>query len=427
MGLACGGILSLGGYGWHERARRPVFHRPVMSNWALTFLSHDGAGLALAAAVLLVAVIAWRSGKGFRIGALVLLAIGASMAAGATFHLIQVARTRAQHPPPGKMVDIGGYRLHLLAEGDAHGRPAIVWMPGGHSAGFYFHHLHRALREEARSILIDRPGMGWSDAGPFPRTTSGEAEEVVRALHQAGERGPFILVGHSFGGLLVANIARRHPELTAAVVLLDATPPDAINYAPSNPFLRQMKSSALLAAAQRLLGIHSRTAQRLWGKETALGAQRIEDLVRESIGKPLDDVRAIEENSRSNAANFSMFGELAPGRLTWDSVVYDGELNGLPVYLVAPQEMPEFKDTSRGMLRENGANSLESRDLQRLRNFYMRARERYMAVSDESRRIVTPAGTGHNFPYEAPEFVVDTLRRVLMEAGSAQEVAAKGH
>ncbi len=399
-----------------------------MENAALAFLSHDWAGLCFSALFLIAGGSSWRLGRGrhrkLRVAGALLLGIGSMMAAGATYHLVYMIGVRNEHPAPGKLVDIGGYRLHVLAEGKAHGKPAIVWMPGAHSAGFYFHHLHRALRGETRSILVDRPGMGWSDIGPFPRTTPLEAEEVVEALRRAGERGPFILVGHSFGGLLVANIARRHPDLAAAVVLLDATPPDAINYAPSNPFLRQMRVDALLATVQRLFGIHSRTAERLWGRETALDAQRIESLVEERIGKPLHDVRAIEEGARANAANFSIFAELAPGRLSWDAVVYDGELGDVPVYLVAPQEMPELGGASQRMMREEGENSLQSRDMRRLQRFYARARERYMAVSSRAQRIVTPSGTGHNYPYEAPQFVVDALRQVLRDTPSRLDVAA---
>ena len=91
---------------------------------------------------------------------------------------------------PGKLVDVGGDRMHVLAEGEAHGQATVVWMPGAHEAGYALYHLDAGMRREARSILIDRPGSGWSDPGPFPRTTAAEAEEVVRALERAGEKGP---------------------------------------------------------------------------------------------------------------------------------------------------------------------------------------------------------------------------------------------
>ena len=385
-----------------------------MENLALAFFSHDWAGLVIAGIVGVAALVCLQRRRSWlTVCGYALLSVAALMTAGSVYHLVHMAAIRAKHPAPGKLVDVGGYRIHVLAEGDAHGRPAIVWMPGAHSAGFYLHHLHRRLRGEARSILIDRPGMGWSDIGPFPRSTALEATEIVTALEQAGERGPFILAGHSFGGLLVANIARQRPDLVAAVVLLDATPPDAINYAPANPFLSQMRRDALLGSVQRLFGIHAQTAERLWGKETALDARRIMGLVEQELGSALTEVRAIEDGSRAGAANASIFDELRAGGLGWDATVYDGELGDLPVYLVAPRDQVELKGAAQEMVEQSGANSLQQREMQRLQNFYARTRERYMAVSTRTQRVVTPVGTGHNYPYEAPQFVVETLRKVM--------------
>lgn len=136
----------------------------------------------------------------------------------------------ASRPPMGELVDVGGYRMHILAEGQSRGRPTIVWIPGGHAPGLGFYGHHKQMRSETRSILFDRPGTGWSDTGPFPRRTAKEAEELATLLEQAKEPGPFILVGHSYGGLLAANFARRFPKKTAAVILLDATQPDSLVY-----------------------------------------------------------------------------------------------------------------------------------------------------------------------------------------------------
>lgn len=393
-----------------------------MKDLSLSFISHDWAGLPMAAVVLLAGWLGVRWGRRRRWTAALgyaALGLGALMVFGSLYHLVYMTDVRAKHPVPGKLVDVGGYRLHMLAEGEARGRPAIVWMPGGHSAGFYLHHLHRALRTEARSILIDRPGMGWSDIGPFPRTTPLESAEIVAALEGSGEKGPFVLAGHSFGGLLVANVARRRPDLVAAVVLIDATPPDAINYAPSNPFLDDMRRGAMLGGVQRLFGIHAETARRLWGEETELGAQRINRLVEERLGKPLEDVRAIEDGARSSAATASIYDELALGGLGWDAAVYDGELGDLPVYLVAPREQLEFKGASQRMAKESGANALQAQDMHRLQKFYAHSRERFMATSTKAQRVVAPSGTGHNFPYEKPEFVVETMRKVLSDVAEA--------
>ncbi len=179
----------------------------------LALLSRDWAGLVIAGAVLAVAwLLAIALGGRWWLGA------GGVVAAVLVFaslrHQALLAAARRAQPPPGRKIDLGGYRVHLLAEGSTPaGRAPVVWFAGGHASGYAIHHLHRAFRGETRSILIDRPGTGWSDAGPFPRSTAREADEMVLALERAGEKGPFIWAGHSFGGLLAANIARRRPDL----------------------------------------------------------------------------------------------------------------------------------------------------------------------------------------------------------------------
>jgi len=201
-----------------------------MQSWRdplLRLLSRDWAGLPVALMVaalfsLPAAVVGGATGIALALlGGL--LALG--LAAASLRHLLALARARRDHPPPGRLIDIGGYRVHLLAEGQARdGRPPVIWFAGGHASGLAIHHLHRAFRDATRSILIDRPGTGWSDVGPFPRSTAREAHEVVLTLERAGERGPFVWAGHSFGGLLAANVARRRPDLVHTLVLLDPTP-----------------------------------------------------------------------------------------------------------------------------------------------------------------------------------------------------------
>ncbi len=398
-----------------------------MSNALHVLLSQDWAGLVIALAVALVGGASWwwghrAGGRWRRRSGLGLLVVAALLAAGAVVHIVRVAGARADHPPPGQLVDMGGYRIHVLAEGEARGRPAVVWLPGGHSAGLYLHHLHEGLAREARSVLIDRPGTGWSDVGPFPRSTALEAEEIVEALERAGERPPFVLAGHSFGGLLVANVARRYPELAAAVVLLDPTPPDTIIYAPHNPVLGGMRAGILASAVLSLFGIGEATLAGAGSAETDPEMTRILRLMEERLGAELiASLRAIESGTRARVATASIFAELSPEGMAsrgWDTVVYDGDLGDLPLYPVTPGDMGDAEAFFRTMAEANDAVG-EQRFEERLRRFYELTRQRYLAASSRSERIVTPAGTGHNFPYETPGFVIDVIRRVLDETGRA--------
>lgn len=392
-----------------------------LGNLVLSFLSHDWAGLVLASVVASLGISSVRvtrakgAPRATAIGYAV-LGIAGLLALGSIYHLIYVARVRSQYAPPGTLVDIGGYRLHVLAEGDARGKPTIVWMPGSHGGGFYVHHLHRMFRGEARSILIDRPGSGWSDIGPFPRTSAVESVEVIAALEKSGENGPFVLVGHSLGGLLVANIARRRPDLIAGIVLLDATPPDTINYAPPNPMLTRRRGPALWSATKRLFGLHPVMQPQ---PNPNPDMRRLDDIIAKQLGAAQEQVQAIEgAGTRAICAGASIFDELSPGGLGWHTSVYDGDLGNLPLFLVAPRDLNESEALMVAQLmgaRPDANSSAYGVDTTRLLRFYARSRERYLAASSRSERIYSPAGTGHNFPYEAPETVVDAVRRMLLE------------
>lgn len=128
-------------------------------------------------------------------------------------------------PPPGNLVDIGGYRLHLFCEGA--GSPTVVLSAGAGDFSVDWALVRPTISKLARVCSYDRAGEAWSDAGPVPRTLRQEAYELHLALNKAGEHGPYILVGHSLGGLTMRIYAERFPDEVAGVVLVDATSEDA--------------------------------------------------------------------------------------------------------------------------------------------------------------------------------------------------------
>lgn len=313
-------------------------------------------------------------------------------------------------PPPGQLIDVGGYRLHLLAEGDARGEPTVVWIPGGHAQGHGFYNFHKVFRAETRSILFDRAGTGWSDVGPFPRTTGREAVELATLLARAGERGPFVMIGHSYGGLLAANFARRFRDRTAAVVLLDPTPPDVLIYA---PVFGKTVGAGLVASGERaglakLFGLWRDPTDRMIAAGGDYG--RILGLVRDALADVGPAMRANDARPAGDFAGGSIFREFTAARVLEEAehlMVYDGELQDVPVYLVIPA------DDFEASVRQMGIPADQS---PRVINFLRHARQRYLATSNRGRLLHPPSGTGHNFPFEAPDFVVTTIRQVLGES-----------
>ena len=126
--------------------------------------------------------------------------------------------------PAGRLVDVGGYRVHLWCTGtSAPDRPTIVLSAGGGDFATDWSLVQVPLSDSSRVCSYDRPGSGWSDPGPYPRTLRQEAAELRLTLDRGGERPPYVLVGHSIGAFVVRLFAGNHPDDVIGVVLVGPT------------------------------------------------------------------------------------------------------------------------------------------------------------------------------------------------------------
>ena len=389
-----------------------------MTNPIYSLLSHSWSGLLVAASVGALGLVILRLARpatrrwirfvGWAVCAVaVLLAIGAAITMG------RIQRAMAAFPPPGRLVDVGGYRMHIQAEGDAKGGPTVVWIVGAHEAGLNLNHLHKVMREETRSILFDRPGTGWSDAGPYPRRTSREADELATLLDRSGEKGPFVLIGHSYGGLLAANFARRYPARTAALVMADGTPPDVFMYLPDG------------GGPEIPAGIVRRGRSAAWMKMFAISPAWFASapagppdtamvrLLHTIDERQADVAPALRATSTApDWATVSIFEEWLDPKAVADIMVYDGELGDLPVYVVTP--------AGKAKPEEVWAIGVTEAETERARQFLEQSRMRYVRISSKSELIHTPDGTGHNYPYETPEFLLEVVRRAVAARDSTR-------
>ena len=131
---------------------------------------------------------------------------------------------------PGRLVDIGGHRLHIHCTGE--GTPTIIFDSGVGGFSLEWSRIQSALAQRTRVCSYDRAGYGWSDPGPLPRTSERITRELHTLLLRAGVAGPYIIAGHSFGGYNAQLFASNYPNETAGLVLIDASHPEQIERLP---------------------------------------------------------------------------------------------------------------------------------------------------------------------------------------------------
>ena len=152
---------------------------------------------------------------------------------GAIFQFVTTRINDKSYPPPGKLVDVGGYRLHLRSAGN--GGPTVVMDAGLGGASISWSLVQPEIAKFTTVCTYDRAGMGWSDVGPRPRTSQQIVKELHTLLRNGGIKKPYVLVGHSSGGFNMLLYARQYPDEVAGLVLVDASHERQLERFPNPP------------------------------------------------------------------------------------------------------------------------------------------------------------------------------------------------
>jgi pimeloyl-ACP methyl ester carboxylesterase len=306
----------------------------------------------------------------------VLVAMAVAAVAGAIYERIAAAHDRARHPPPGTLVDVGGYRLHLHCVGSG---STVVLEAGGGASSLVWRRVQDELASFARVCAYDRAGIGWSDPSPRPPTPTNISEDLLRLLERGGLGSPYVLVGHSLGGLYAQAFAFRYSDLVAGLVLVDSPHPDqALRNPPEvGRAMGRLAQMARLGSAAVRLGL-----ARLGGWGTADG-------VGGTSGAPLT-----AEWLTTSAAELDSFPESClQVRAAWHPV-------SAPVIVL-----------THG--REDHIFPFVSEDANRAHEqLFAELQRELVRLSPEGRQVIVP-GAGHMIPLDAPEVVVRAVRDVL--------------
>ncbi|MCC7448108.1 MAG: alpha/beta hydrolase [Anaerolineae bacterium] len=151
--------------------------------------------------------------------------------AGTIYETVAEAADIQAYPLSGQLVDVGGYRLHINCTGT--GSPTVVIDAGWGDWSLKWSPVQREVAKTTQVCTYDRAGMGYSEAGPLPRNAAQFATELHTLLERANIQGPYVLVGHSLGGLPVRVFVRNYPTGVAGVVLIDSMSPRQMTQPPT--------------------------------------------------------------------------------------------------------------------------------------------------------------------------------------------------
>lgn len=138
------------------------------------------------------------------------------------------AREARSYGPPGRLVPVepGAFRLHLDCAGQ--GSPTVVLIHGLQGSYLDWYLVQPRIAQFTRVCTFERAGYGWSEPSPRPRVPSAMAEELHDALQAAGEKPPFVVVGHSFGTVNAEMFAYKFPDAVSGLVLVDGVLPEML-------------------------------------------------------------------------------------------------------------------------------------------------------------------------------------------------------
>ena len=173
-------------------------------------------------------------------------------AVGGAYETYRETVDRANYPMPGRLVDVGGHKLHINCTGT--GSPTVVLEPGLGEPSTAMAWIAPDVAATTRVCVYDRAGRGWSESAAAPQDGAQVATDLHTLLDGAGEHGPYVLAGHSAGGLYVLNFAHLYPDQVAGVVLLDSMSPQQYEKIADWPMFYEMfrRASAVLPSLSRL-------------------------------------------------------------------------------------------------------------------------------------------------------------------------------
>jgi pimeloyl-ACP methyl ester carboxylesterase len=311
-------------------------------------------------------------------------------AAGAACQAFSERRDRRRFPQVGRSIDAGGFTLNLNCTGK--GTPTVILESGLGIPAVGWQLVQPGIAQVATVCSYDRAGYGWSDPGPFPRTSREIALELHALLRNAHISPPYILVGHSFGGFNVRLFHQLFPQEVAGVVFVDASQEDqelkmrrSIREANAKD-LRQLHRMDSVIGPLINFGIARAGMTRSMDAQNLPAGLR-DELTYLQLQRKYVDAILSEENSFEDSA---------------DQVRGSGTLGNLPVIALtagAFTDIPGVPKEDSGEFFASWAGELQPR---------------LAHLSSRGRQLVL-LNSHHLIPFEQPLAIVDAVKEVIAE------------
>lgn len=307
-------------------------------------------------------------------------AAAALWAASTAYQRVAEARDRRRFPPPGRLVGVGprGRKLHLVTAGD--GEPTVVIIPALADNVLLWMRVLEGVAAETRACVYDRAEVGWSDPPPrWRRTPDLMAADLHALLAAAGVPPPYIVVGHSVGGIVARRFYAQRPDLVAGMVLVESSHEEQPRRFGAQDWRRGPIFHIKVAARRqaRILGAR-RFAERL-----GLLRDFDADIAREVLPEHADAYRAIMLSTRFRRA---VVAEVLMMTHTWGS---PPELGSTPLTVLTAARQPSS-----------------------VKSAWMEMQDELAALSSDSRHV-TVADAGHYMHLDLPDVVVTEIRKLV--------------
>jgi pimeloyl-ACP methyl ester carboxylesterase len=294
------------------------------------------------------------------------------------------------------MVDVGGYRLHINCQGSAEpGVPTIVVEAGAGEFSLGWDQVQREVAQLARICTYDRAGLGWSERGPNPRTAPHIVQELDALLTAAGVATPYVLVGHSMGGLYVRLYAHEHPDQVAGMVLVDGSHEEANQRLPDALVKASGQATQMLRIPQLLsaIGLLARDPGGYPSQFLPPLAPGTEETYQALLAmSPQFFATSIEEASAEEESCAAMRS------------VQDPSLGDMPLIVISASEFA----TSAVM-------KLSAEEQAQAMAAWAELQAELVTLSSNGKQVIAE-GAGHHVHLDQPQVVIDAIREVVEAA-----------